>query len=132
MKAVLQSIRPKWTEKILKGIKTKELRKSKPSHIEYPFKVYMYETKPGAGAVIGEYTCEGTETSERPEHFVDGSCVPLEDIKVYMGKGKISGWDISNVILYSKPEPLSNFGLSRPPQSWCYVECCVENKKLLD
>ena len=122
MRAVLQSIRPNWAEKIFQGIKTKELRKSIPANIEYPFKVYIYETKPGAGAVIGEYTCEGTETSKWPEHFVEGSCVSLEEIKTYMGKGKLSAWDISNVILYSQPVPLSKFGLSRPPQSWCYVK----------
>lgn len=125
MKSVLQSIRPKWTEKIFQGLKNKELRKSKPAKIEYPFKVYIYETKPGAGAVIGEYTCRVIATSNLPEYFVDGSCVLLEDIKAYMGKGKISAWGISDVILYSKPEPISNFGLSRPPQSWCYVERMV-------
>ena len=46
----------------------------------------------------------------------------LDDIKAYMGKGKLSAWDISNVILYSQPVPLSEFELSRPPQSWCYVK----------
>lgn len=122
MKAVLQSIRPKWTKLIFSGKKTKELRKSEPTKIELPFKVYVYETKPGAGAVIGEYTCEGTETSDWAEFFEKRSCVPLDDIKAYMGKGKITAWDISNVVLYDKPIPLSDFRLSRPPQSWCYVD----------
>lgn len=125
MKEVLQSIRPKWTEKIFRGVKTKELRKSKPAGIEIPFKVYVYETKPGAGVVIGEYICKGLITSDFPEYFVHGSCVSPEDIKTYMGKGKITAWDISDVVLYSKPVPLSDFGLGRPPQSWCYVERMV-------
>lgn len=121
MRKVLQSIRPKWTELIFTGQKHKELRKSKPADIEYPFKVCVYETKPGAGAVIGEYTCKVIATSNLPEYFVQGSCVPLDDIEAYMGKGRLSAWDISNVVLYSQPVPLSEFGLSRPPQSWCYV-----------
>ncbi len=121
MSDVLQSIRPEWTKLIFTGQKRKELRKSKPAGIKFPFKVYVYETKPGAGAVIGEYTCKVIATSKLPEYFINGSCVPLEDIKAYMGKGKLAAWDISNVVLYSKPVPLSDFGLSRPPQSWCYV-----------
>lgn len=44
MKAVLISIQPKWCELIASGIKTVEVRKSKPK-IETPFKVYIYETQ---------------------------------------------------------------------------------------
>lgn len=29
---------------------------------------------------------------------------------------------ISNLEIYETPENLSTFGMSRPPQSWCYVE----------
>lgn len=44
MKSVLISIRPEWVEKILKGEKTIEVRKSRPK-IETPFKCYIYCTK---------------------------------------------------------------------------------------
>lgn len=62
---ILMSIRPEWTEKIFAGSKVIEVRRTAP-HIEserqFPIKVYVYETKgtkakPGAGAVIGEFTC---------------------------------------------------------------------------
>lgn len=43
MKSVLISIRPKWVEKIAKGIKTIEVRKTAPQ--EVPFKAYIYVTK---------------------------------------------------------------------------------------
>lgn len=125
MKAVLQSIRPKWTEKIFQGIKKKELRKSKPVGIEFPFIVYVYETRPGVGKIIGEYTCENIITSENASTVEPGSCVPIDEIMLYKGSRKICGWDISNVVLYDKPIPLLEFGLSRPPQSWCYVERMV-------
>lgn len=62
---IMMSIRPEWTEKIFAGSKVIEVRRTAP-HIEserqFPIKVYVYETKgtkakPGAGAVIGEFTC---------------------------------------------------------------------------
>lgn len=45
MKSVLISIQPKWVEKIARGEKTIEVRKSRPK-IETPFKCYIYATKP--------------------------------------------------------------------------------------
>lgn len=86
-KAVLISIRPKWAEKIAKGEKTIEVRKTRPK-LETPFKCYIYCTKDkhlafmqnasgtnliacmnvetaipvgdsvGNGMVIGEFTCD--------------------------------------------------------------------------
>lgn len=43
-KAVLISIRPKWCEKIARGEKTIEVRKTRPK-LETPFKCYIYCTK---------------------------------------------------------------------------------------
>lgn len=42
-KAVLISIRPEWVEKIAKGEKTVEVRKTQPK-LETPFKCYIYCT----------------------------------------------------------------------------------------
>lgn len=79
-KAVLLSIRPKWCEKIARGEKTIEVRKTKPK-LETPFKCYIYCTVDHPyisvscgeldklnyrtntvgrcnGKVIGEFTCE--------------------------------------------------------------------------
>lgn len=44
MKAVLISIRPKWVEKITRGEKTLEVRKTRPK-LETPFKCYIYCTE---------------------------------------------------------------------------------------
>lgn len=43
-KAVLISIQPKWCDLIVQGMKTVEVRKTRPS-IKTPFKVYIYCTK---------------------------------------------------------------------------------------
>lgn len=68
------SIQPRWCEKILWGEKTVEVRKTRPTLMQTPFKVYVYCTKPrfehedffalvgkqgfyGGGKVIGEFVC---------------------------------------------------------------------------
>lgn len=72
-KAVMISIRQKWCEKIARGEKTIEVRKTRPK-LETPFKCYIYETQgktdtpwvdedghmifSGRGMVIGEFTCD--------------------------------------------------------------------------
>nr|DAG47108.1 MAG TPA: hypothetical protein [Caudoviricetes sp.] len=74
-KAVMLSIRPKWCEKIVRGEKTIEVRKTRPK-LDTPFKCYIYCTLPkyphedfiamdyprpqfyGGGKVIGEFTCD--------------------------------------------------------------------------
>lgn len=44
MRAILISIRPKWVEKIIRGEKTLEVRKTRPK-LETPFKCYIYCTE---------------------------------------------------------------------------------------
>lgn len=73
MKSVLISIRPKWVEKIARGEKTIEVRKTAPKGI--PFKAYIYCTKEKKqddiiwagvfgdrgkwnGHIIGEFVCD--------------------------------------------------------------------------
>ena len=74
-KAVMISIRPRWCELIANGEKTIEVRKTRPTLMQTPFKVYVYCTKPrfehedffapvgkqgfyGGGKVIGEFVCD--------------------------------------------------------------------------
>lgn len=81
--------------------------------------------------------------------FFRHCCVGYVDLKKYMGTGfgTFYGWHISNLVIYEKPKELSEFKsastygrelrtkffgkdpccvndykLTRPPQSWCYVE----------
>lgn len=43
--AVMLSIKPSWCEKIISGEKTVEIRKTRPTRLKPPFKVYIYCTK---------------------------------------------------------------------------------------
>ena len=82
MKAILMSIHPVWCEKIFSGIKTIEVRKTRPK-LTPPFKVYVYMTATkerfplweyvtayqdskgdivnGSQKVIGEFVCDFIE-----------------------------------------------------------------------
>jgi predicted transcriptional regulator len=177
MKAVLISIKPKWCELIASGKKTVEVRKTRPK-LETPFKVYIYCTKAKVGKshqydafgvtgkpvecggkVVAEFVCDCVECfttdyrmdREQTERISRLSCVDMCDMAEYEYNSPcLYGWHISDLQIYEKPKPLSEFRrpcdndlyceecgmysenlnrcgngalqLTRPPQSWGYVE----------
>ena len=148
-KAVMLSIRPKWCALIASGKKTVEVRKTRPN-IETTFKCYIYETQAesdapwvdedghfiykGRGAVIGEFVCDHVMpifnntllSASIPDELMLENlspCLTDREIKEYLGnRSRGYGWHISDLVIYNTPRPLSDFGLTRPPQSWCYVQ----------
>ena len=91
MSAVMLSINPKWCELIANGIKTVEVRKTRPK-IETPFKCYIYCTKP---KMITKYVFRPEDYPEymRPEKPVfcktpDGSSPFCSEVN---GNGKVIG-----------------------------------------
>lgn len=125
MKSVLISIRPQWVEKIVRGEKTVEVRKTAPK--EVPFKDYIYcsygDMKTnyylkGRGKVIGEFICdkvdEYTFSHYKAEYRVThdeqkSMCLNQPELIRY-GKGKtLYGWHISDLKIYDKPKELSEF-----------------------
>jgi predicted transcriptional regulator len=95
------------------------------------------------GKVIGEFVCdeifpirvfENGSIQDYVCHGMERSCVPYNNLAHYIGYGCSGyGWCISNVVMYDKPRELSEFShcgvnyhfnppITRPPQSWCYVE----------
>ena len=85
-------------------------------------------------AVIGEFTCDAIEDlcgifeGFPPYHLPDvgDACMSLAELEKYANGGKVYGWHISSPIWYRDAKPLSAFGLSRPPQSWQYIEVKME------
>jgi predicted transcriptional regulator len=94
---------------------------------------------------------EAPEEYDTTEALEKATCLSLDEISSYMGAADCAyGWHISNLQIYDKPKPLSEFRrpcdnelyceecgmysenrnrcgngalqLTRPPQSWCYVE----------
>lgn len=92
------------------------------------------------GKVIGEFVCDRIDTID----IIDGpvmtyirvnqlnqhadicitaeTCLNINQLQSYLNDQKGYGWHISDLKIYDEPIELSEFGLTRPPQSWCYVE----------
>ena len=135
-KAVLISIRPEWCRKIMDGQKTIEVRKTRPK-MNPPFKCYIY--KCGNGKVIGEFLCDEiiniNGAGRIPSDAARPTCLEPAELHQYLGAAVGYGWHISNLKIYDRPRDLweftglrqTKFGLApgpitRPPQSWRYVE----------
>lgn len=99
--------------------------------------------------VIGEFVCdkiiELAPINRADEDIEKQACLSREQIVEYL-RGKGYGWHISDLVIYDKPKELSEFfhackqpsgtdcsvcldqrenkckSITRPPQSWCYVE----------
>ena len=95
----------------------------------------------GNGKVIGEFICDEISPlsfyvngisffDAEPPFTIPDTCLTDREIAKYLGIWKTKdgwhitgyGWHISDLKTYDEPKELSEFGLKRPPQSWCYVE----------
>ena len=94
----------------------------------------------GGGKVIGEFVCDRiTEihlTDEGYDFDVSKmTCLKYEEMEAYLCRKNGYGWHISDLVIYDDPKKLSEFTglrktkfgyapyeITRPPQSWCYVE----------
>lgn len=151
MKAILMSIRPKWVVKILNGEKKIEIRKTAPN-CELPIDLYIYCTKDekrpiylpwefpfheekgaivadcdfkkGNGKVVAKFRVgQILEIGElEVDWIVNDSCVSKKCIENYRGDGSAYAWFIDVLQIFGEPKELSEFGLKKAPQSWCYVE----------
>ena len=145
-KRVLISINPKWCNLIKSGKKTIEVRKSRPK-LDLPFRCYIYESygrhgivsstfgskiadehKHGCCKVIGEFTCDKIipicfGSNEKFFSHTEQTGLTEDEVIEYFGKGKAGyGWHITDLRIYYNPTNLGVFGVTRPPQSWCYVK----------
>ena len=129
MKGIMLSVRRRWFEKICSNEKRFELRKTSPRDPEFlgqkyrPIYFYIPETRLVEGAAIfaGSRSFELERTVLLPLGMTD------EEIEGYgVGKdGLYHCWGLSAAIRYGIPVEISVFGLTRPPQSWQYVEAGI-------
>ena len=82
------------------------------------------------GKVIGEFVCDEIECfttdyrypKQKTIEMSKKSCVSFFDLYEYESCSNcLYGWHISNLVIYDKPKELGEFGLTRPFQSWGYV-----------
>ena len=122
MKAVLISIKPNWCKLIWSGMKTVEVRKTRPT-LETPFKAYIYCTghdgwvmkSPKAGVqkmdsrVIGEFTLTSDGWYKPADTLLQAACLTEETVKKYLQGRNGYGWHISDLKIYDKPRDLDEF-----------------------
>lgn len=100
--------------------------------------------------VIGEFVCDRIDYWNQHTHDDDTitleraselSCVSEDDLVKYADLGHFYAWHISELVIYDQPKELREFcsydariyigengfpmpthAITRPPQSWCYVE----------
>lgn len=131
-KAVMLRVRPKWCEKIARGEKTIEVRKTRPK-LDTPFRCYIYRTKgivphiingkwvkmEVGGTVIGEFTCDAItrvniygfwdDSGKQLDNQRKETCLTSEELCNYLGENVGYGWHISDLVIYDKPKELSEF-----------------------
>ena len=86
----------------------------------------------GNGKVIGEFVCDRiidvdcdsvAPFDKASKEYIDNQCcLTRDELFVYTQGLCAFGWHISDLIIYDNPKDLSDFGMKRPPQSWCYAE----------
>lgn len=100
------------------------------------------------GTVIGEFICDRIygivpdENGWGEEYgYSEHDCLSDAEMAAYLADRSGFGWHISDLVIYDEPKKLSDFkrhdptydfaffgemdqtySVSRPPQSWCYVE----------
>ncbi len=136
---IMLSIHHKYAELIFSGQKTLEVRKTAPRcKGKYgKYIIYMYETKRdgGAGAVVGFLQsgitvitdgfgkCLNDEDYDKARaDFAQAACLTEDELITYANGAALYGLSVSTPIRFPHPRPLSNFGLTRAPQSWQYLK----------
>ena len=79
--------------------------------------------------VIGEFICTRI-TEVKADNIImayynnnpQETCLTDDELRRYANGRKLYYWYIENLVIYDTPKELSEFGLTRPPQSWCYVK----------
>lgn len=82
------------------------------------------------GRIIGEFICDKIELFKYDyDCGVDieydtllKTSIDRQDINVYSQFKNLYGWHISDLKIYDKPLSLSELGVTRPPQSYMFVE----------
>ena len=150
-KAVLISIRPEWCEKIMEGRKTIEVRKTRPK-MNPPFKCYIYKCGNGKviGEFLCDEIISINGAGRIPSDIARPTCLEPAELHQYLGAAVGYGLHISDLKIYDHPREMSSFRgackndwwcescamysersgtcrnaglqITRPPQSWRYVE----------
>lgn len=119
--AAVFALKPEWADLILSGTKTVEIRRSRMKRMIDRMLIY----RTGTGLIVGEARVKGMHAAP-PEIIWRGygteSRIPKNLFEEYAkGADRLYAYRLENPIRYGKPKTLSDIGLKRAPQSWCYL-----------
>ena len=127
---IIATIKSGHLSNIFEGIKKVELRKTVP-HGGLPFKVYWCESGSG-GKIKGESIIYRFDYLTADQIIADAQLFSMtgvteEQLRSYAKDKPVYVWHILRTLVYPADIPfyrksVGDFGLTRPPQSWCYVE----------
>lgn len=123
MAAILISIKKDYSDLIFNGEKSVEYRKVMPS--KPVDRCFVYESR-GSGKVIGFFTlsriesCKPSDAWDLTEHI--GALGKRQFDNYYKGKDTSVLLFISDALRYDVPLALEDLGISRPPQSFSYLD----------
>lgn len=123
MKEILLSVRPVFASRILEGSKWWEFRKKAPC-VAPSTRVYIYATSPVSKIVgyftLGEVICGDVCTVWGRTYKHAG--LTFESLQIYAhGYRSIYAWQVVRPYKFDTAKTLEEFGLKRPPQSYCYI-----------
>ena len=133
MLTIIATIKPQHLSNIRAGRKLWEMRKTCPKDV--PCRVFCCESGSG-GKILAEFTMDSPMQvipREWPE-LVAAACVSLKAAEEYAAGKRVWFWDVSNMIDYCSTQGyrvrnITEFGLKRAPQSWCYVKMGVNENE---
>lgn len=119
--AAVFALRSKWADLILSGAKTVEIRRSRMNRMIGRMLIY----RTGTGLIVGEVRVKGMHAAP-PEtiwrEYGAAACLTEKEFDEYAkGADMLYAYRLENPIRYGKPKTLSDIGLKRAPQSWCYL-----------
>lgn len=121
MKAVF-AIRPRFAKLILSGEKACEYRRRLPARDVSS--IAIYATSP-VSKIVGEVRVEDTLLLEKEELWLltarIGGISKSEFDGYFHGVRKAGALFLSRPVFYERPLTIEEVGLTRPPQSFCYL-----------
>lgn len=123
MNSILLSIHKSYSDKIFSGQKKFEYRRVIPKN--RISRIMVYEAR-GCGKIIGELIIDNIVSGSMSEIWESTSYaggVTYQDfVNYFNGKNKAFAYSISKVKIYDKPKSLADFGLSKAPQNFVWIE----------
>lgn len=126
MKTIIMTIRARHFNHMAKGMKSYELRKTRPS-AALPVHVLLCISGTG-GEICGSFICREIEdaTEWGAARLAKAAHITTDEAEGYRkkGKGKVYAWKVDDFGRHESVIGLNiaDYDLTRTPQSWCYAK----------